>query len=325
MQLGGLAKIYADVHSAEELQQLYVNAQTKGLPVFILGGGSNIIAKDEGFDGVVIHMAIPGFDIVADDEYSTTITIGAGENWDEVVRRSVEMQLSGISAMSAIPGTSGATPIQNVGAYGQEIADTLVHLNAYDTHTNSFVRLSNSECEFSYRNSAFKGHLKDRYIITSITLKLLKALPQPPFYESLQSYLTQQGITQYTTQIIRDAVIAIRTDKLPSPAQYANTGSFFKNAIVERWLAMELKTQYPDLRIYDMGDDQFKIPTGWLIEKAGLKGALLHGMRVYEKNALVIVNESAQGYADLAAARDEIINTIRDTFRVTIEQEPLEL
>lgn len=325
MQLGGPARFMADVHSTEELQQLHTNAEAHHLPFLILGGGSNIIARDEGYDGLVVRIRIPGFEIVGDDPSSTTIKIGAGENWDSVVERTVAMNLSGIEAMSAIPGTAGATPVQNVGAYGQEIADTLVSLEALDVQTNIPVTLTNEDCRFGYRDSIFKGLQAGQYIITSITLKLSKNYPHPPFYESLQAYLDEHHITQYTVQTIRDAVIAIRSEKLPDPRVLANTGSFFKNAIVERWLVDELKAQYPDLRAYEMDGGRFKIPTGWLIDKAGLKGAQLHGMRVYEKNALVLVNDSAQGYADLAAARDEIIGKIRDTFRIVIEQEPLEI
>jgi UDP-N-acetylmuramate dehydrogenase len=325
MRLGGPAQFFTEVHTKEELQLAYKDAQSKGLPVFILGGGSNIVAHDEGYAGMIIHMCIPGFAIVADEEIATTITVGAGENWDETVRKSVEMGLTGISAMSAIPGTVGATPVQNVGAYGQEIADTLISLTAYDTYTDTFVTLSNDDCEFSYRDSIFRGRASGRYIITDVTLKLYKLPAQPPFYDSLQNYLTAHNITEYTTQAIRDAVIAIRSEKLPNPEILANTGSFFKNAIVDEWLVKELQQTYPDLRAFDMGDTMFKVPTGWLIEKVGLKGSLLHGMRIYDKNALVLVNESAEGYADLAAARDEIIRKVHDTFRILIEQEPLEL
>lgn len=325
MRLGGPARFFAEVQSIEELQVLYRNAKGRNLPIFVLGGGSNIIARDEGFQGVVMHIKIPGFTVIAEDEISKTVTIGAGENWDEIVRKTVDMQLSGIEAMSAIPGTVGATPVQNVGAYGQEISDTLLYVEAYDTISDTFVQLDAAACEFSYRDSIFRSREAGRYIITSVTLQLSTTTPAPPFYESLQTYLANNVVTYYTPLAIREAVLAIRHDKLPDPAHTANTGSFFKNVVVEEWRERELRAQYPDLKTYDMGNGMFKVPTGWLIEKAGLKGALLHGMRVYEKNALVLVNESAQGYADLAAARDEIIGKVRDMFQIIIEQEPLEI
>lgn len=325
MRLGGKASFYAEANTVKDLHELYTDAKNKNVPVFILGGGSNLIARDEGFNGLVIKIKIPGFEVTNDDLNTTTIKIGAGEAWDSVVERTVNMRLSGIEAMSAIPGTAGAAPVQNVGAYGQEVADTLVSLEAYDTTTSQMVTLQNSDCEFSYRNSIFRGSHQGRYIITSITLKLSKSLPAPPFYEALQNYLDQNAITLYTHQSIRDAVIAIRAEKLPNPAERPNTGSFFKNAIIEKWHADELANQFPDIKMYEMGDGRIKVPTGWLIDKAGLKGKTLHGMYVNDKNALVLINESAQSYADLAAARDEIIGTVRDTFRIQIEQEPLEI
>lgn len=325
MKLGGPAQYFAEAHTVQELHQLYSDAQAKNVPVFILGGGSNVIAHDEGYKGLVLRIKIPGFETIADDLNSTTIKIGAGEIWDEVVKRTVDMRLSGIEAMSAIPGTAGAAPVQNVGAYGQEISETLVSLEAYDTQSHSMVTLQNAECEFTYRHSIFRGSQQGRYIITSITLKLSKSLPAPPFYDSLQSYFDEHAISVFTQQTVRDAVVAIRTDKLPDPAVRPSAGSFFKNAIVESWKMEGLMAQYPDMKAYEMGNDTYKVYTGWLIEKTGLKGQTLHGMHVNDKNALVLINESAKSYADLAAARDEIIGKVRDMFQIIIEQEPLEI
>lgn len=325
MKLGGPARFMVEVRTPEEAAAVYRNATSKNLPIFILGGGSNVIARDEGFAGIVIRVRIPGFDIVADDLNSTTIKIGAGENWDQVVKRTVDMRLSGIEAMSMIPGTAGAAPVQNVGAYGQEIAGTLVSLEAYDSQTDTMVMLANEACGFAYRDSIFRGDQKGRYIITSITLRLSKTLPAPPFYEALQTYFDTHNIHIFTQASVRDAVMAIRTEKLPDPTITPNTGSFFKNAIIDNWQLTDLKKSFPDIKVFDMGNGTSKIPTGWLIEQTGLKGQLLHGMRVHDKNALVLINESATGYNDLAVARDEIIGAVRDKFRIQISQEPLEL
>ena len=325
MKLGGPARFMTTATTPEELAAACRNAKQQSVPFFILGGGSNIVARDEGYNGIVIRNRIMGFDILSDDASGTTIKIGAGENWDEVVGKTVDMGLSGIEAMSAIPGTSGAAPVQNVGAYGQEIADTLVSLEAFDSHEDRFVTLSNADCGFAYRHSIFRGEKTGRYAIINITLRLTKLAPQPPFYAALQTYLDQHSITLFTPIVIREAVTAIRSEKLPDPAQTPNTGSFFKNAIIEQWQLDELRKEWPDMPSYDLGDKRVKVPTGWLIEKAGLKGQLLHGMRVHEKNALVLINESAQNYDDLAAARSEIIAKVRDTFRIQIEQEPLEI
>lgn len=325
MRLGGHARFMTDVHTVEEVQAVCRRAISQHIPLFVLGGGSNTIVPDEGFAGIVIHNKLPGFTVIQETPSDVTIKIGAGEDWDSIVARSVDMHLSGIECLSAIPGTAGAAPVQNIGAYGQEISETLVSVDAYDVHEDRMVELSNEDCQFSYRHSTFRGEAQGRYVITAITLRLYRAAPQPPFYKAVQDYLDAHTITLYTPQELRNAVIAIRADKLPDPAEKPNNGSFFKNAVVEDWQLTELRSRYPDIPSYDMPDGKFKVPSGWLIEQTGFKGQLLHGIRVHDKNALVLINESAQSYADLAAARDEIIGSVRDTFRVIIEQEPLEM
>jgi UDP-N-acetylmuramate dehydrogenase len=325
MRLGGNARFMVEVHTPEDIAEVCRNAHAHNLPIFILGGGSNVIVRDAGFNGIIIRNRIPGFEIIEDQASHTILKIGAGENWDETVKKTVDLHLSGIEAMSAIPGTAGAAPVQNVGAYGQEVADTLVSLEAYDIHEGRLVSLSSEDCGFSYRHSIFRGDSAGRYAIISITLKLYKSVPQPPFYKAVQEYFDTHGITIFTSQAVRDAVITIRTDKLPDPALTPNTGSFFKNAIIEDWQLNDLRKEYPDIPTYDMPDGRFKVPTGWLIEQTGLKGKTLHGMRVHDKNALVLINESAKNYADLASARDEIMGAVRDQFHITIEQEPLEI
>lgn len=325
MKIGGNARFMIEVRTPDEIATVYRNAKAQSLPIFILGGGSNVIAKDEGFNGIVVRVRIPGFEIIADDINTTTFKIGAGEDWDSVVKRTVDMHLSGIEAMSAIPGTTGAGPVQNTGAYGQEIADTLQSLDAYDSQTDTFLTLANADCGFSYRNSIFRSSATGRYVITSVTLKLSKSQPQPPFYDSLQKYLDDHNIKIFTQDIIRDAVIDLRKSKLPDPKFLPNTGSFFKNTIVEAWQLSDLRAIDPNIPLYDMGNGHFKIPTGWLIERAGLKGKLLHGIRIYANNALILINESATSYNDLAMTRNEIINKVRDMFRIQIQQEPLEI
>lgn len=325
MRLGGSARFMTEVHTAGEIAEVCQKAKEQNLPIFILGGGSNVIVPDSGFNGIVVLNRLSGFSIVSDDPSHTVLKIGAGEDWDDVVRRTVEMNLSGIEALSAIPGTAGAAPVQNIGAYGQEIADTLLSLEAYDIENNAYVTLQNADCGFSYRHSIFRGEESGRYVILSITLQLYKTMPQPPFYKALQDYFDINGITIFTPQTVRDAVITIRAEKLPDPSLLPNTGSFFKNAIIEDWQLRDIKAEYPDIPTYDMPGGLFKVPTGWLIEQTGLKGQVLHGIKVHDKNSLVLINQSAQSYDDLAAARDEIIGAVRDKFHIIIEQEPLEM
>ena len=315
----------ATADSASDVVSLYRNARKENLPIFVLGGGSNVITHDEVFEGIVLLNKIKGFEVISETDETTDVKIGAGEVWDEVVEKAIGLGLQGIEAMSGIPGTAGAAPVQNVGAYGQEIADTLISLEAYDSKTDTIITISADECDFSYRNSIFRGKEKGRYCILNITLRLNKAEPKPPYYASLQRYIDENDIREVNLSVIRVAVLNIRSEKLPDPAELPSAGSFFKNALVEKWKLEELQKEYSDIPNYAMSDGRYKIPTGWLIDKAGLRGYRSHGMRVYEKNALVLVNDSATGYDDLAAIREEIVQIVFDKFGIKIEQEPLEL
>ena len=325
MKLGGETRYMATADSASDVVSLYRNARKENLPIFVLGGGSNVITHDEVFEGIVLLNKIKGFEIISETDETTDVKIGAGEVWDEVVEKAIGLGLQGIEAMSGIPGTAGAAPVQNVGAYGQEIADTLISLEAYDSKTDTIVTISADECDFSYRNSIFRDKEKGRYCILNITLRLNKAEPKPPYYASLQKYIDENDIREVNLSVIRVAVLNIRSEKLPDPAELPSAGSFFKNALVEKWKLEELQKEYSDIPNYAMSDGRYKIPTGWLIDKAGLRGYRSHGMRVYEKNALVLVNDSATGYDDLAAIREEIVQIVFDKFGIKIEQEPLEL
>lgn len=325
MKLGGPARFMADIHTPQALAEIYKNSTAQNLPVAILGGGSNTIVKDEGWNGIVLRMRIPGIEMIADDLHSSTFKVGAGVVWDDFVKHTVDLRLTGIEAMSGIPGTVGAAPVQNVGAYGQDVSGAMISLEAYDTLSDEFATLEAADCQFSYRNSIFRDTEKGRFVITSATFQLSKNLPAPPFYEALQKYLDDNSISVYTHQVIRDAVLAIRAEKLPDPSVKPNTGSFFKNAIIEQWRLPDLQKDYPDLPFYDMGDGHYKIPSGWLIDQAGFKGQLISGIRVHDKNALVLINESATSYADLDEARETIATEIRAKFQISLEQEPLEL
>ncbi|MBF1039825.1 MAG: UDP-N-acetylmuramate dehydrogenase [Candidatus Nanosynbacter sp.] len=325
MKLGGETRYMATADFADDVVSLYRNARKENLPIFVLGGGSNVITHDEVFEGIVLLNKIKGFEVISETDETTDVKIGAGEVWDEVVEKAIGLGLQGIEAMSGIPGTAGAAPVQNVGAYGQEIADTLISLEAYDSKTDTIVTISADECDFSYRNSIFRDKEKGRYCILNITLRLNKAEPKPPYYASLQKYIDENDIREVNLSVIRVAVLNIRSEKLPDPAELPSAGSFFKNALVEKWKLEELQKEYSDIPNYAMSDGRYKIPTGWLIDKAGLRGYRSHGMRVYEKNALVLVNDSATGYDDLAAIREEIVQIVFDKFGIKIEQEPLEL
>ncbi|MBI3494689.1 UDP-N-acetylmuramate dehydrogenase, partial [Candidatus Saccharibacteria bacterium] len=287
MKIGGPARYMATANSREELVSLV--QQAGEMPILVLGQGSNVIVGDGGFAGLVILNRIMGFEIYDQDPAATKIRVGAGEIWDSVVQRSTENGLSGIECLSAIPGCSGAAPVQNIGAYGQEIADTLIELEAYDLQTKQFATFNNSDCDFTYRRSIFNsGSQKGRYVITSISLQLQKTIMQPPFYSSLQTYLDKNQITDYSPYNLRNAVVAVRANKLPDPKLIPNTGSFFRNPIIENWQASKLRDEYPDVKVFPMGDNLSKISAGWLVENTGIKDLEIEGFKVYDSNALVI-------------------------------------
>lgn len=324
MKIGGPARYLATANTKEELVTLV--QQAGDTPILVLGQGSNVIVNDNGFNGLVILNRIKGYEVYDQDPSSTKIKIGAGENWDSVVQRTTESGLSGIECLSAIPGCCGAAPVQNIGAYGQEIADTLIELEAFDTQTKQFVNFSNTDCDFTYRRSIFNDPKnKGRYIITSISLELRKTIMEPPFYASLQQYLDKNQVTDYSPPSLRIAVIAIRMTKLPDPVVIPNTGSFFRNPMVENWLADNLKRENPDLQVFPMGDNLSKISAGWLVENAGIKGLEMEGFKVFEKNALVITNQGSGTYQGLVKLRQYITDAVRDKFRIELEQEPEEV
>lgn len=323
MRLGGIAAFLTDITSRIELEEALAWANEHNLPVIMIGGGSNIIWKDEGFPGLVLVNKIMRFEEQIDGE-DYYLTVGAGENWDEVVARTTAKGITGLEALSLIPGTAGATPVQNVGAYGQEIANVLVSVEAYDTQTGTFVNIPGFECNFSYRNSRFKSTDRGRFFITAITLHLRQGNPQPPFYQALERFLTDNNITTYTPQTIRDAVIAIRRSKLPDPVEVANNGSFFANPLIDEGTFAQLQADNPDVPHWPTADGRIKIPAAWLLEHAGFKD--FHdpetGMGTWPAQPLVLVNEEAKKTTQLIAFRQRIIETVQQKFGITLEQEP---
>lgn len=313
-----------DVTERFQVQQAVAWAEERGLPVLMIGGGSNIVWRDEGFPGLIIVNKIMGFEEQPEDEENYFLHIGAGENWDSVVERAAARGLTDIEALSLIPGTAGATPVQNVGAYGQEISQTLVTVEAYDRQAKQMVNIPNMDCGFGYRTSRFKTTDRGRFFITGLTLHLMRGNPQPPYYPALERYLSEHNITEHTPQTIRDAVIAIRSSKLPDPALVANNGSFFANPIISESQLVDLQADYSDIPHWPAGEDRVKIPAAWLVEKAGFKG--VHdaetGMATWPNQPLVLVNERAQSTAQLLKFQAKILDTIQQKFGITLEQEP---
>ena len=321
MHVGGECDFFATVSNVAEVKAVCDWAETEGIPVFVLGEGSNVIISDKPLHRVVMKIEIPGFEIVSENESSVTVQVGAGEHWDDVVARAVKQGWAGIEAMSMIPGTAGATPVQNAGAYGQEIADTLVELGAYDRQTHEMVTLGREACGFGYRDSAFKGELAGRYVIVDITLRLSKEGPKQPTYASLVRALDERGIENPTVAQIREAVMSVRAKVLPDPSLIPNSGSFFKNPIVSRRELDRLRLRYPEAPAYEY-DGSYKLAAGWLLDECGFKGAEHFGLRMHSGHALVITNPAHAGYGDLMKLVDFVVAKVYDKFGVKLEPEP---
>lgn len=324
MRLGGITRYLAEIHTRQELSEAVAWAEAQNMPVTMIGAGSNIVWKDEGFPGLILANKILQFDVFNEDDENCYITVGAGELWDSVVERTVQMGLTGVEALSLIPGTTGATPVQNVGAYGQELSQTLVTVEAYDRQLKSLTNIPAPDCAFAYRTSRFKTTDRGHFFITAITLHLLKGNPQPPFYESVQKYFYEQCIKDITPEVLRKAVISIRSAKLPDPAIVANNGSFFANPIIDRGLANQLLADYPEMSHWPLSDGRVKVAAAWLIEQAGFKD--YHdpetGMATWHKQALVFVNEKANTTADLLKFKQKVVSAVQQKFQITLEQEP---
>lgn len=323
MRLGGKAAYLTEVEDEAALKNAVSAAKVLNLPIIMIGKGSNIIWRDEGYPGLVLVSHIRGFS-VKDDELGSYVTIGSGEIWDEAVAKTVELGLTGIECLSLIPGTVGATPVQNVGAYGQEIAQTLVTLSAYDLKTDQMVTLSASDCDFSYRNSIFKTTAQGRYLITSITLMLSKGNPLPPFYPAVTNYLETHGISQFTPAALRQAVIAIRRAKLPDPNTIANSGSFFYNPVVDSNVLATLEERYPVVPHWDVDNGKVKLSAAWLIAEAGFANYYdqATGIATWPTQALVFINQSAKQTADLLQFAQQVKTKVAQQFGVELMIEP---
>ena len=321
MRLGGPAKYIIEIEKPEEISDAYEFARQYHLPTFVLGYGANTLAHDEGFNGAIIINRMRGITEESTPD-GTRLKIMGGEYWDNVVDYACKKNLTGIEAMSKIPGLAGAAPVQNIGAYGQDISDTLVEVEAYDSSNNQLVTLSKSDLRFSYRKSILNTTEKNRYFIISITLKLHEGQMSRPFYNSIEKYIENNGLTDFSPAAVREIVTTLRANKLPDPLEKASCGSFFHNVYLSETEA-EAATEkgYPVIH----GKDGYKINSGWLIEQCGFKGKLLHGIRVSDKAALVLINESAKSYNDLAQARSEIVGGVYDRFGFWLEQEPVEI
>ena len=330
MRLGGEAAYLTEINQVSEISQALNWAKERQLPYIMIGGGSNIIWKDEGFPGLVMVNKILRFEQFQEDEENLYVTVGAGENWDSVVQRTVELGFSGLEFLSSIPGSVGAAPVQNIGAYGHELADVFVSLEAFDTTTGKLINMPAADCGFGYRTSRFKLVDHSKFFITAITCHLIKNKPQPPYYHFLQQYLDNHNITDVTPAVIREAVMAIRAEKLPDPSVIANTGSFFRNPVVDEHTFQSIRERniklqnWPTTWFWELPDGQYKIAAGALLEVLDFKGVTdpETGMGTWPKQALVLINQQAKKTSDLLKFKQKIVDAVKNEFGIELIQEP---
>lgn len=300
---------------------------------FVLGGGSNLVLAGD-FDGFVLHMAIAGKAKTGEDADAVYVTAGAGERWHDFVQWTLAHDWPGLENLSLIPGTVGAAPVQNIGAYGLEIAEYFHELTAYDLDTGKSRRFDHAACRFGYRDSVFKQegwHVDGRFAITEVTFRLPKRWRPNIRYAGLAEALAEQGLDASaqmpgntpTARQIADAVIAVRQRKLPDPAKLPNVGSFFQNPVVEAATAAAVCAAHPDLPAYPQANGRVKLAAGWLIEHAGWKGRHLGPVGMYEKQALVLINRGGATGCDVLALSHAVQNDVRRTFGIELTPEPV--
>lgn len=313
-----IAKKFASFSSVDELSQLF--QQEKSMDFLILGGGSNVLLTRD-FDGIVLKNDIKGIRIIKEDDDHVFIQAGAGEVWHEFVLKVIEMGYSGIENLSLIPGSVGASPMQNIGAYGVEIKDVFDSLEAYNIEEDRVDVFDKESCQFGYRESVFKRALKGKYVIVSVTYRLNKKHVLNTSYGAIEQELKEMGISDPSIKDVSNAVIRIRSSKLPDPKVIGNAGSFFKNPVVSTDVLEKIRKEYDNVPNYPAPEGKVKLAAGWLIEKAGWKGKRFDGYGVHDRQALVLVNYGDSDGNKILDLSDKIINDIYEKFDVKLERE----
>lgn len=317
--IAAAAKEFVSVSTVEELAE--VLKENAGKKLFILGGGSNMLLTQD-IDALVIHVNLKGIEVIWQDDETAHVKAMAGENWHEFVQHCISFNYGGIENLSLIPGNVGTTPIQNIGAYGTEIKDTMISCEAIEIATLQIKSFTNAECEFGYRESIFKGVLKEQYIITSVTFGLTKVNHKiNTSYGDIAAELTKKGIVTPTIKDAGEAVTAIRKSKLPDPKELGNSGSFFKNPIITIEQFEKLYILHPTMPHYTLDDTYVKVPAGWLIEQSGFKGSRYGDAGVHARQALVLVNYGNATGQELLDLSKKIQDTVFEKFGIAIAAE----
>lgn len=313
------AKQFVAVHNLDELQAVLKNHSSE--KKFILGGGSNMLLTQD-INALVIHIDLKGKKIIKEDDDFVWVESQAGENWHEFVLWTIDQNFGGLENMSLIPGNVGTTPVQNIGAYGAEIKDTFVSCDAMNIETQEVKTFTKDECKFGYRESIFKQEAKDKFIITSVIFKLKKHSHIINIdYGDIKAELSKNNVNNPTIKDVSNAVIAIRNTKLPNPKELGNSGSFFKNPVISKELFEKVQAKFPEVKHFEVSPTEVKVPAGWLIENAGLKGYRNGYAGVHKNQALVLVNYGNATGQDILNLSKYVQKTVFDKYGIAIEAE----
>ncbi len=313
------AKFFAEIFSEDELRSLFQDELVETQKLLVIGGGSNVLFTQD-FDGLVIKISIKGIQSKVIDD-SVFVTAGAGEVWNDFVNYSVEHHFAGVENLSLIPGTVGASPIQNIGAYGVELKDVFESCTAFEIKTGEIKTFTYNDCHFGYRESIFKRAFKGQYIITSVTFCLSSEAKINTSYGAIETELLNRGIQNPDIADVSAAVSHIRVSKLPDPSTIGNAGSFFKNPVIEKHEFADVVAKHPDVVHYPTADGKIKLAAGWLIEQCGWKGKVVGQTGTWKNQALVLVNHGRATGAEVYDFSEQIIDSVKSTFGVTLERE----
>ncbi len=312
------AALFATPGTKEELASVMDQYDRQKSPFLVIGEGSNILFK-ENFDGLILKPSMKGIEILEEDSTEVLVKVGASENWDNWVEHATGKGWYGLENLSLIPGSVGSAPVQNIGAYGTELKDSMAWLEAWDLEQNRTVKLDHEACKFGYRSSLFKSEAKGRYIITHVAFKLSKIPELKLDYGNIEKALRESGGT--TPMDLRKVVISIRNQKLPDPDQYGNAGSFFKNPVVDLTIFKCIRVDYQDIPSYREAGNCVKIPAGWLIEKAGWKGKRIGNVGTWPTQALVIVNYGGASGQEILDFSEQIRDDVDRKFGIYLDRE----
>ncbi len=315
------AKFFVVVRTIDELKEALQSEEAKGISIFILGGGSNMLLTKD-LDYFVIKLDLQDFEITSENERIAIVRAGAGFVWHDFVLKTLDRSLFGLENLSLIPGSVGACPIQNIGAYGVEIKDTMYQLEALNLDTLEIEIFSNSQCKFDYRESVFKSELKGKYVIINVSFQLSKTPDLKMEYGAIKSELEALNITVPTPKDVSTAIINIRSSKLPDPNKIGNSGSFFKNPVISNTIFAPLLKKHPQIAHYKVDDNHTKLAAGWLIDQCGWKGKTINNSYgVHKKQALVLVNYGGASGKEIFDLSSDIIQSVKDTFGVALTRE----